>query len=246
MQLATTASMFYACESLKTITFGSEFTTAGVTTMMGMFEDCIFLETIFGINYFTTTQLTTTASMFSGCESLKTITFGSGFTTKKVENMTSMFSGCFSVTTLDLTYFSSTLLLNTNDMFYMPVLHGTPQKSYLMNITFGPNFTCSSVQNMYYMFAYCDSLTALQYINTSGIAVSGIDYWDTSSVQDMTGMFLGDSSLSFTGDLYNKWNVTSIGSSYDKFEASLKEKFLELVKFNKQLAVKVSDKDLQL
>jgi hypothetical protein len=41
-------------------------------------------------------------------------------------------------------------------------------------------------------------------------------------------------------------NVTSIGSSYDKFEASLKEKFLELVKFNKQLAVKVSDKDLQL
>jgi len=41
-------------------------------------------------------------------------------------------------------------------------------------------------------------------------------------------------------------NVTSIGSSYDKFEATLKEKFLEIIKHHKELPVRISEKDIEI
>jgi len=40
-------------------------------------------------------------------------------------------------------------------------------------------------------------------------------------------------------------NVTSIGSTYDKFEKTLREKFLEMKQFHKDLPIKVSEKDIQ-
>lgn len=77
---ATSAYLLSGLYRLEDVTFGTNFSTAGVTDMTGMFNGCKKLE-ILNISGFDMATVTAKANMFAGCEGLKRINLpATGFT----------------------------------------------------------------------------------------------------------------------------------------------------------------------
>lgn len=69
------------------------------------------------------------------------------------------------------------------------------------------NWDVSNVENISFMFFYCDKLKSL----------GDISDWDVSKVEDMTGMFADCKNLKSVGDL-SKWNVSNVKNMRSMFD----------------------------
>ena len=75
------------------------------------------------------------------------------------------------------------------------------------------DWNVSKVEDMQYMFAYCEKLKS----------VGDISNWDVSNVKNMIGMFYHCSTLKYVGDLSN-WNVSNVKTMQHVFSSCEKLK----------------------
>ena len=198
--LTDTSSMFAACTSATSITFGESFDTSNVTNMSYMFNGCGKLKSL-DLSSFDTSKVTDMSYMFgsnswSSRWSLTSITFGDKWDTSNVTNMSNMFQLCENLTSLDLSPFNTSAVTKMSYMF--------SDCNRLKSIEFGDNFDTSNVTNMYYMFQNCSGLTSLD-----------LSSFDTSKVTNMSYMFNGCKSLtSLDLSNFDTSNVTSMSNMF--------------------------------
>lgn len=188
-------SMFEGSEALTALDL-SYFNTKNVVDMQKMFQDMKRLTSLTFGNGFDTSNVTNMSDMFYGCTSLASINFGNSFNTRSVQNFQEMFRNT-ALTDLDLSKFDTSSATNMNKM-----LAGNKT---LTNITFGENFSASSVTDFYGMFGDCSGLTVLDLLNFS-----------TSSATDMGAMFKGCSNLRtiYASDGFVTDSVTSSSNMF--------------------------------
>ena len=144
--LSTTRSMFYECDSIKTLDL-SNFNNEKVTDMCFMFRGCSSLTNI-NFSNFNTQNVTDMRCMFNGCKSLINLDL-SNFNTQNADDMHSMFNGCKSLINLDLSNFNTQNVTCMNDMF-----NGCNSLIYL-NFS---NINTGKLLYRYNMFEGCNSL----------------------------------------------------------------------------------------
>ncbi|MGI6117551.1 MAG: SpaA isopeptide-forming pilin-related protein [Bilifractor sp.] len=107
-KLNSTYQMFSGCSSMKSVTFGENFTLSKTKLMTRMFAECSSLTSL-DTSRFRTTNATDMAGMFSGCSSLKSLDLShfdmssshlTGFNSRT--GIERMLSGCSSLTSLTL------------------------------------------------------------------------------------------------------------------------------------------------
>lgn len=110
------SSMFSGCESLESIDFGDNFTTAGAKTLSHMFAHCVKLPEL---NLtFKTSSCTDMSYMFYWCIYMETLDLGNSFDTSKVTDMSYMFSDMRTIHTLNLgNLFNMSNVTNATYMF---------------------------------------------------------------------------------------------------------------------------------
>ena len=189
--LSTTRSMFYECNSIKTLDL-SNFNTEKVTDMCFMFRGCTSLINI-NLSNFNTQNVTDMYQMFTHCDSIKSLDL-SNFNTEKVTGMGNMFSDCHSLVNLDLSNFNTQ---NVTDMRCM--FNGCKS---LTNLDLS-NFNTQNADDMHSMFSGCKSLINLDLSN-----------FNTQNVTCMNDMFNGCNSLIYlnfsninTGKLLYRYNM---------------------------------------
>ena len=170
--LSTTRSMFYECDSIKTLDL-SNFNNEKVTDMCFMFRGCTSLTNI-NLSNFDTQNVTEMHQMFTYCKSIKSLDL-SNFNTENVTCMANMFSSCNSLVNLDLSNFNTQNVTDMRCMF-------NDCKS-LVNLDLS-NFNTQNVDDMHSMFNGCKSLTNLDLSN-----------FNTQNVTCMNDMFNGCNSL---------------------------------------------------
>ena len=192
--LTSTASWFYNCNNMTSITGLKNLKTGNVTDMSNMFYRCSRLTNL-EISNFNTDNVTNMASMFSGCSGLASLDLTS-FNTLNVTDMSAMFYDCSGLTSLDLSIFNTAKVTSMSDMFV--------RCSGLKNLYLS-NFNNDNVENMSNMFFSCTGLTNLD--------LSG---FKTPSVTNMHEMFWGCSglmSLDLSG--FNTSKVTDMGRMFE-------------------------------
>lgn len=108
-------SLFEGCTNLKTIAFGTDFSTSTAKSMSAMFKNCSSLESL-DVSVLKTDKVTDMLGMFEGCTKLANLDL-SMFDTSNVTDMDKMFSGCVGLSVLDLSNFDTTNLQYTSSMF---------------------------------------------------------------------------------------------------------------------------------
>ncbi|MBQ7662590.1 MAG: BspA family leucine-rich repeat surface protein, partial [Prevotella sp.] len=144
--------MFYNCEKLTSVTFGTYFNTSNVTNMKEMFEGCDILENL-DLSSFNTANVTNMSGMFYFCKKLTTLNVSS-FNTSNVTNMSNMFRECNSLTSLDLSSFNTN---KVEDMSYMFCLDNNGNGK-LATIYVGGGWSITSVTSSTALFHRCDLL----------------------------------------------------------------------------------------
>ena len=149
--------MFAWCRSLRSVGFGDNFYTSGVTNMEGMFRGCISLKKI-DLTGFDTSSVTSMERMFEECRSLEKIDV-TGFDTSSVTSMKEMFGVCKNLRILDVTGFDTSSVTSMEGMFEQC------ESLEKIDVT---GFDTSNVINMKYMFCSCWNL---EEINVTGFHV---------------------------------------------------------------------------
>lgn len=161
-------ALFNGCSKLKSLDLSS-FNTSAVTNMACMFSGCSNIQAL-DLSSFETYNVTSMQRLFGGCKSLKEITLGNGFNTEKVTSMSGMFSWCTSMETIDLSKFSTPVVLNFDVMF--------DSCSSLKVINWGKNFDTHYAESFEGMFNSCVSLESLD-----------LSHFNTISARNLNGMF---------------------------------------------------------
>ena len=190
-------SMFYNCSNLTTLDV-SKWDTSKVTSMDSMFYNCSKLTTL-DVSDWDTSKVTNMYYMFSSCSSLTTLDI-SDWDTSNVTDMGFVFSGCSSLTTLDVSKWDTSKVTSMDYMFY------NCSKLTTLDVS---KWNTSSVTSMNHMFSGCSSLTTLD-----------VSKWDTSNVTDMGLVFYGCSKLT-TLDV-SKWDTSNVTSMLSMFNGCSK------------------------
>ena len=172
-QVTDMSYMFYGCQNLIYIIFGTKWNTSQVTDMYMMFCDCNNLTSL-DLSNFDTKRVENMNTMFTHCSSLTSLDV-SNFDTSQVTNMGQMFLGCKELVELNISNFDTSKVTSMSDMFY--------GCSSLTSIDLS-SFDTSQVTSMHRMFNGCNSLTSI-----------GLSSFDTSQVTAMHGMFSNCESL---------------------------------------------------
>ena len=98
--LANMDYMFYNCNSLESVTFGSRFTAENVTSMNSAFAYCTSLKKL-DLSTFNTSNVTNMYELFEECKALESITVNN-FSMESVTNSSRMFENASSLKTLTL------------------------------------------------------------------------------------------------------------------------------------------------
>ena len=171
------AYMFYNCQKLSSITFGSGFDTSQVRTMRNMFQNCYALTNI-NISSFDVSNVMTMQEMFCDCNRTARITLGE-FHAEKVRSMRSMFYNCRVLTSVDTGQFYAADIRDMYQMFCnciavpsLDLSHFSTPKLYnlqgtfqscnaVTNITFSNAFVSDNIETMYQTFFDCQKLLSL-------------------------------------------------------------------------------------
>jgi surface protein len=189
------STMFYNCEKLTSIKFGSGWDTSSCTTLGSTFRGCKSLTSL-DLSNWNTSKVTAMSYLFHGCEKLTSIKFGSGWDTSSVTDMSALFWGCKSITSLDLSTWNTSNVTNMYTMFCYDEALTT------VNVS---TWDVSKVTTMKWMFAECYKLTSLDLSN-----------WKTSSLTDMYGIFTNDkviTSIKF-GSGWDTSKVTTMAYTF--------------------------------
>ena len=205
--LTSTAFMFYACSSLKSINFSS-FNTKNVTDMSYMFSNCQFLVSL-DLSSFNTNNVTDMNHMFYNCCSLKSVVLSS-FDTNNVINMCHMFCECVSLESLNISSFKTKNVTNISHMFF----NCSSLKS--LNLI---SFQTNKVSDMSAMFSFCSSLKSID-----------LSSFNTNIVTNMSYMFYSCSSLKSL-DL-SSFDVNNVTDMSNMFSYCCSLKSLDLSSFN--------------
>ena len=121
--------------------------------------------------------------LFSDCVRLKKVSFGGNFHTEQVTDMSYMFCRCPVLESVDTENLDTSCVVTMEGMFNMHNMDGnttvyTPDGNHVLRALDTSTWDVSKVENMSYMFYYCNLLGTL-----------GCADWDTSSVTDMSWMF---------------------------------------------------------
>lgn len=119
--ITSTASWFFYCKKMTSITGLENLNTNRVRCMELMFYWCESLTSL-DVSNFNTSNVTNMGSMFLACKKLTSLNLSS-FNTSKVTDMYSMFSFCTKLTSLDLSSFNTSKVTKMGAMFkYCDVL----------------------------------------------------------------------------------------------------------------------------
>lgn len=158
--------------------------------------------------------------------------------TSKTTNMSTMFQMCWKVKELDLSNFNTSNVTNMQGMFSGATISNVDYFMELETIKGIENFDVSKVENLYFTFAKCANLTALDlsrwavtnrcitlrqtfYQCERLTSIMGVGNWDTSGVvgingeKGMNGTFAACSNLEEL-DLKN-WDTSSATDMADMF-----------------------------
>ena len=158
--------MFYMCNDLEKITFGSNFDTSSVVNMSFMFAVCSSLRSI-DLSCFNTSQVTDMSGLFSSCSSLEYVGI-SHFDVSKVTNMLGMFMNCNALTGVDMPFVQTSSMTDSSYMF----CNCTNLRDFDLS-----NLDTSHVTDMSSMFLYCKKL---QYLDISSFHIA-----DSCNVENM-------------------------------------------------------------
>ena len=227
--------LFNDCINLKKITFGNNFQTSLIRSMISIFYNCYSLTTL-DLSNFNTTLVNNMKNMFYNCTLLSSIIFSNNFKTEEVTTMANMFFKCQSLISLNLIYFYTPLVQDMSNMFtecisleYLNIENFDTSKTTSFNFMFYnckslkslnlSNFNTENVLNMNEMFNGCNSLTVLDVSN-----------FNTNLVTKMNKMFKNCkllTSLDLTG--FNTSLVTELDSFFDGCKLL---KSIDISKFN--------------
>lgn len=160
--------MYDGCSNLKWISLDCE----QITNLCAMVRNCTSL-TSFNINDFGP-NVADMSEMFSGCSSLKEIEFPKEFNSINVTDMHRMFFNCEQLENFEFgqNFFTN----NVTDMSEM--FSGCDSLRYLNEAYKG--FITENVTSMHNLFKDCSNLKSLD-----------LSTWNTTKVEDMSGMFSG-------------------------------------------------------
>ncbi|MCR5292396.1 MAG: BspA family leucine-rich repeat surface protein [Eubacterium sp.] len=211
------------------------FNTSSVTTMREMFAYAIMSEENkeIDISGYNTSSVTDMGSMFEDVHA--TITGLGDFDTSSVTDMSDMFYGYVpgDENGLDLSSFDTSSVTDMTAMF----------ESCDMDMIKGyDKFDTSSVTRMYAMFAWTRGTLLLSGYNTSNVREMNymfngyegteidVSHFDTSSVEDMTGMFSDCPNLKKL--ILTNFNTSSLKRAYGMFMASSQLYYLDISSFD--------------
>ena len=175
LSVTNTSHMFAGCSSLEEIDL-SYFGSSSIEYMDYMFADCSYLKKI-NLDNWNTRRVKTMDYLFSGCSLLPYIDISS-FNTPQLRTIRGMFYSCSSLKNIDLSTLNTSIVSNMDYMFYKATSISTINFYKEIDSNIITYFNTKSVENMKYMFAYCESL---EYLDLS--------FWNTSNVYDMSFMF---------------------------------------------------------
>ena len=211
--------MFNECNSLISLDLSS-FNTSKVIDMQGMFWGCNNLTSL-DLSSFNTSKVTNMPVMFMNCSSLTTLNLNS-FNTSKVSHMEEMFDGCSSLTSLNLDNWnlsSITDITNIGGMFSDTASLNLSTKNWVIPVNFNNVFdrTCdgsnikkidvtgwdlSATKSLYGLFGDAQKLEQ----------IIGLETWDTSNIENMSGMFQNCKNLkNLDVSNFDTSNVTDMG-----------------------------------
>ncbi len=180
----------------------------GATSLDGLFANCDKLRSV-DLSGLDSSNTRGMSALFDGCSALTTIDV-SGLNTSSATTMTGMFRGCVALESIDVSNFNTANVTNMSYMF------SSCAKLTDLDLT---NFNTERVTNMQRMFS------------DAGIKYLDLSRFDTSSLEDMWGMFYGCTSLGVL-DIsgFDTANVTSMGYLFEECDA------LERVKLGAKFA----------
>ena len=142
-----------------------------------------------------------TVGWFAGFTALEQIENIENLNTSKVTDMEAMFSWCTKLKSLDLSSFDTSNVTSMYSMFY--------QATDLETIIFGEKWNTSKVTNMAYMMQADGTEMSLT-------SVVGLEYFDTSNVEDMSYMFKNCTQLtSLNLSSFDTSKVTNMANMFE-------------------------------
>ena len=234
---------FNSCSMLKDIGPLTNWNTESVTTMRIMFRNCEGLESVYGLRNWDVSRVEDTLMMFTGCVNLGEIDL-SKWRTSSLTNMDSMFgmwntdntqrldsklrsiilSNKFDtskVTDMTALFANNPLLEDINSLSYLNTTNVLYMQQMFYNCSNLTNFSALSnwgsktgkVKNMSWMFGMG---TDSNY--SSVFDASVLESWNTSSVTDMSGMFLNRSLNSYYP--LRNWDVSNVENFSGMFNST--------------------------
>lgn len=191
-------NMFYNCSALKEIDT-SNWGLSKTTTISNMFYNCSALMSIGDTSKWDTGACTDMSTTFFHCTSLKQLNV-SNWDVSKVTTFNRMFTSDnygelgFSAQ-LDTTKWNTSSAKDLGFMFYG--YKGSP----VLDVS---NFNTSKVTNLALMFAFSSAI------------IVGYEDWDTSSITNLQGIFLGTKNTSLNISKFTTSKVKSFGSMFSQ------------------------------
>jgi surface protein len=180
-----TGEMFYSCNNLSGTLDLSNWNLSASTSMGYMFIGCNKLTSIDTTGWkLNTTSNTTMGNMFIGCTALTGVTGIKNWDTSKVTNTTQMFAGCSNLRTLDLSGWNLSACTTFGNaynggMFAQTGLNNLNVSGWTLNTSTGATVSLQG------LFSQSSSLSA----------VTGLNTWNVSRVNDFTYMVYTCSAL---------------------------------------------------
>ena len=115
-KLTDISHLFGKCESLESVIFPANMSSAPLEQMTSVFNGCEKL-TVLDLSGWNTSKVKDMSHVFAGCKALTSLNV-SGWNVSNVKDMNYIFSGCSSLTSLDLSTWNVTLGVQDNGLSY--------------------------------------------------------------------------------------------------------------------------------
>ncbi len=172
--VTTMEEMFYRCENLKTVNFGTMRTDA-LTNMKNMFILCSSLQAV-DLSTFNTDKVTCMGGLFHSCEALQSVSLD-GWNTSQTTDMSIMFVGCKSLS--DFNFLAN---LDTQNVTTMVGMFAECEG--FTDISFLNNWNVLNVESTANMFKKCTGLQEIEFPEM-----------EFPKLNSMSGMFMGCTGL---------------------------------------------------
>ena len=220
------STMFFGFEALENIEGLADFDASNVEVMNWMFGYCTKLPNLDALSSWNTANVTSMAETFDACKSLVSMDGVKNWNVKKVKDMWQIFACDYNLETVDLSNWETKSLESFGNVFGMWDDRGYPYlNSKLKRVYLSDKFDTSKVTSMFGLLAnnrVIEDYSFLSYLdvskvkqmsqffqyNTSLKNVDALANWNTSSLENMTGMFQISSITNLNG--LKNWDTSNV------------------------------------